>query len=280
MERRQIKRFWQRLALVSALGFSYPVAAAPMDAARIYARIWLQGPYQAAADSMVRTPIYKSILDTLRRDWNSGFLSRDLTSPLTKAVPRALDFILVYLRSTEDEGQVVSRNIAVLGTDGFLYDLRGDPGVPMNVRNGTYFIVLQHRNHLGVQSRSPVLTSTLQSNLQGQFYDFTDLNNCYGADSWQFNPPLVLLEKNVYGLYAGNTNGSIGIEAIAGVSLSTWPKIIASLDRVAIQKENGDQPAYTRADANLNGVVVFAIDYALVQINSGTAAEVPFPLTP
>jgi hypothetical protein len=249
--------------------------AAPSAIARIYVKVWLEGPYDAASNTMVRTAAYKAILDTLKRDWNTKFLTGDITAPITTVVPNALDFILVYMRSTGSGVNPVAQNIGILATNGFLYDLNGDPGISMNVRNGDYHIILLHRNHLAVQSNGAVNTATLTGNNPGQYWDFTDIANCYHATGWINNEPVKLLEENVYGLFAGNAAGAIGHEPGAAI-----PKVVYSLDMAPIQAESGDNPKYTRADTNMNGIVVQALDASPIQLNSGIATEAPMPINP
>lgn len=267
------------LLLTAIILCSESVAAKNMSLARVYAKVWLEGPYDAASGMMRRTPVYKAILDTLKRDWDTHFLQTDLKQPITTLVPQALDFILIYLRSSESEETALAGNIGILGTDGFLYDLYGNPGITLNVRQGVYYIVLVHRNHLPVQSSHAVDISQLSGNLTGHYYDFTLVDNCYPGAQGANNEPVKLLHLNVYGLFAGNTSQQIGMES-PGKSLASWPKIIASLDMTPVQQQSGDDPRYTRADADLSGVVIYALDAAFITLNSGLATETPMPLHP
>ncbi|NLP10915.1 hypothetical protein GX408_11035 [bacterium] len=268
---------WLLLTVITLC--SQSVAAKNMSLARVYAKVWLEGPYDAATGMMRRTPAYKAILDTLKRDWDTHFLQTDLKQPITTLVPQALDFILVYLRSSDSEEAVLAENIGILGVDGFLFDLYGNPGITLNVRQGVYYIVLVHRNHLPVQSSRPVDISQLSGNLAGQYYDFTLATNCYPGAQGMYNEPVKLLSMNVYGLYAGNTIQQIGVERSGG-GLAIWPKIIASLDMMPVQQQSGDDPRYTRADTDLSGIVIYALDAAFITLNSGVATEAPMPLYP
>lgn len=267
------------LLLTAIILCSQSVAGKNMSLARVYAKVWLEGPYDAASGMMRRTPAYKAILDTLKRDWDTHFLQTDLKQPITTLVPQAVDFILVYLRSSESEAAALAGNIGILGADGFLYDLYGNPGITLNVRQGVYYIVLVHRNHLPVQSSHAVDISQLSGNLAGLYYDFTLAANCYPGAEGTYNEPVKLLSANVYGLFAGNTNQQIGMESTGG-GLAAWPKIIASLDMTPVQQQSGDDPRYTRADTDLSGVVIYALDAAFIMLNSGVATETPMPLYP
>ncbi len=245
------------------------------DVAKVFAKVWLEGPYSTATHQMVRTSGYKAILDTLKRDWLTKFLTSDVSTPITTAVPNAMDFVLVYLRNAASGGSPAATALGVIGTNGFLYDLNGDPGVSMNIPNGDYYIVVLHHNHLAVQSATAVNTATLTGNVAGEYFDFTVLANCYQKPSGSNNEPVKMLESGVYGQFAGNAASSIGSETGAAM-----PIIVYSLDGVPIQQGSGDDPKYTRADTNLNGVVVYALDFVPVQMNSGLACEVPMPIVP
>ncbi|HPN34088.1 MAG TPA: hypothetical protein PK843_06225 [bacterium] len=267
------------LLLTAIILCSQSVTAKNMSLARVYAKVWLEGPYDASTGMMRRTPAYKAILDTLKRDWDTHFLQTDLKQPITALVPQALDFILVYLRRSESGEAVLAANIGILGADGFLYDLYGNPGITLNVRQGVYFIILVHRNHLPVQSSRAVDIAQLSGNMAGRYYDFTVAANCYSAAEGKYNEPVKSLSANVYGLFAGNASQQIGMETTGG-GLAAWPKIIASLDMTPVQQQSGDDPRYTRADTDLSGVVIYALDAAFITLNSGVATEAPMPLYP
>jgi len=267
------------LLLTAIILCSQSVAAKNMSLARVYAKVWLEGPYDSASGMMRRTPTYKAILDTLKRDWDTHFLQTDLKQPITTLVPQAVDFILVYLRRSESEETALAGNIGILGADGFLYDLYGNPGITLNVRQGVYYIVLVHRNHLPVQSSRAVDISQLSGNLAGCYYDFTLAANCYPGAKGVYNEPVKWLSANVYGLFAGNANQQIGMES-AGGGYPSWPKIIASLDMTPVQQQSGEDPRYTRADTDLSGLVIYALDAAFITRNSGVATETPLPLHP
>jgi len=103
-------------------------------------------------------------------------------------------------------------------------------------KQGPGFIVVRHRNHLGVMS-NPV-----PSNAAGTFTnDFTLLPNVYKAPGAASNPVVLLSDGIHYGLWAGDVNSN-GIVDITDVN--TVKTAIA-----------GSATGYGLTDANLSAVI-------------------------
>ena len=113
---------------------------------------------------------------------------------------------------------------------------------------GNYYVVIRHRNHLAVMSSSPVSLSGTSS-----LYDFTTAQaKAYGTN------PMKQLTTGVFGMYAGDANGS-GI-----VTASDANAVFGAL--------NGT--GYNNDDVNLTGIVT-AADANTIFGNLNKSTQVP-----
>ncbi|MBN2356654.1 hypothetical protein JXO59_11125 [candidate division KSB1 bacterium] len=254
---------------------------------RIYAKAFLEGNWDIVSAAQT-TPVYKMY-------WYQDFqnvLATQLTDPygvLTTPISQLptlqnhiIDWVNVRLRSTVN-GAYVANAVGFIDEFGYVYDVDGDAGIPVNVAPGSYWIVLSHHNHLPVQSNEVVDTESLTGYGTGDnYWDFTQLSNCY------HNPGLlepaerhlyklggsgvVPIEPPIYGLFGGNTDDEGGNWWEYTDRLAV---IIAGEDRNSPQNESGQLQHYTRADVNLNGYVISGEDRNLPQNNSGIATNVP-----
>ncbi len=136
----------------------------------------------------------------------SGYLP--LTSPHTED-PRVVsslpsgtvDWALLELR-TSASGPAVYTQSVLLSQNGQLMDENGNTAINVFVeRQNSYYIVIKHRNHLAVMSASanPVVN-------EGDI--FTIDYNFSTAESQYYGGDAALLESGVYGMVAGDGNGS------------------------------------------------------------------------
>lgn len=118
-----------------------------VEALEVRARVLIEGAYEAGGDS-------------LRLDLNSGgHLPSE--SPYTEApatctaMPDSIaDWALVELRS-DPAGPAVEQRSALLSRNGYLCSMTGSQGVLFDAADGSYYIVIHHRNHLSVMSARP-----------------------------------------------------------------------------------------------------------------------------
>jgi len=160
----------------------------------------------------------------------------------------AVDWILVELRSVAT-GPAISTRAAFVKSDGTIVDTDGNSTVSFtDISDGNYYIVVRHRNHLAVMSADAVALSG-SSNL----YDFTTGQaQAYGTD------PLIDLGSGVYGMWAGDVNGS---------------GVLNATDRGIAWNERGLE-GYYASDINLSGVCN-ATDRGVVWNNRGKETQVP-----
>jgi hypothetical protein len=141
------------------------------------------------------------------------------------------DWVMVELRNTPD-GAAVSQRSFLLNKNGDIVDWNGsttDLNLP-DALDGSYYVVISHRNHLAAMSADPVL---LSKSSPGNIDFRMLLTNYYGGDAKE-------IESGVYGLYAGDANGNGQIQN--DDKNDYWKGLVGS-------------SGYLSADFNLNGQV-------------------------
>lgn len=144
------------------------------------------------------------------------------------AIPNVnvVDWVLVELRKPSTglpqdaaSATIIGRKAGFLLNNGTVTDLDGVTPISFDIaKQGSAFMVVRHRNHLGIMSNS------LPSNATGSFNnDYTVLANSYkpvGAPS----DPVVLLggASGKYGMWAGdaNKNGVVNVTDINAIKLA------------------------------------------------------------
>lgn len=118
--------------------------------------------------------------------------------------PNAIvDWVFLELRDKSDYMNILATRSALLQRDGDVVDVDGvSPVVFANLLEDDYYVVVKHRNHLGVMSAVPITCSSVSV-----IVDFTnDLNAVFG----EVNGAAVLSNGRL-GLYSGdfNRNGQV-----------------------------------------------------------------------
>ncbi len=82
-----------------------------------------------------------------------------------------VDWVLVELRASGDNTTVVASAAGLLQRDGDVVATNGSLSLTLSAPSGSYYVVLRHRNHLGVMSASPLAltgsSSTVDFTLSG-----------------------------------------------------------------------------------------------------------------
>ncbi|MCK4359757.1 MAG: hypothetical protein KAW92_13655, partial [Candidatus Cloacimonetes bacterium] len=188
-------------------------------------KVWLEGAYETAGDTM-RTSIHGSV------PLNSPYT--DAPATVTSVPADVVDWVWVQLRSTESGATEAQRSL-FLKKDGTIVDTDGTTtGIPFELAPGDYYIIVRHRNHLGIMSATKL---TFVSSGSPNVYNFTTASGqSYGTDA------IKELETGVYGMYSGEGNNS-GIVSIADVTIAI---------------DNRDTVGYETSDYNLSNIVTLA----------------------
>jgi hypothetical protein len=150
--------------------------------------------------------------------------------------PNVVDWVLIELRDAPDAASAtpattLARRAAFLLNDSRIVDLDGTSGLPFQISiNHQLFVVVYHRNHLGIISTNPITIE--QGGLSG--YDFTtNASQAYGNGQ-------ISVGNGYYGMVAGDAN-SDGI-----IDLS---------DKILIWESQSGFNGYLNSDLNLDGEV-------------------------
>jgi hypothetical protein len=176
------------------------------------------------------------------------------------AIPNAniVDWVLVELRkpgsglaSDATSSTIIGRKAGFLLNNGSVTDLDGTTPIAFDItKQGASFVVVRHRNHLGV------LSVSIPSNAAGTFTnDFSVLANSYKASGSSSNPVVLLAGGTKYGLWSGdaNKNGVVNITDINAIKIAVA----------------GSASGYLLTDANLSSSInVTDINLAKTTISS------------
>lgn len=111
-----------------------------------------------------------------------------------------VDWVVIELRSSDDNALVVASRAGLLQRDGDVVDLDGSSPLRMRALEGDYFVAVRHRNHLAAMSN----TTQPFTALAPLNFDFTT-DEVFGMA-----PQLVAVGTPV--LWPGNTNGDAQIK--------------------------------------------------------------------
>ncbi len=210
----------------------YFVFYKPDDVVPLYAKVYLQGPYNTTNHSMKANLRGLSGFPTTQpysgSPWSYGGGETVTTVPAG-----VVDWVLVELRSTYN-GAAVSRRAAFLKSDGTIFDTGSVAADHVNfsgISPGNYYIVIKHRNHLAVISNTAA-TLTGGNTLT---YDFTG-GGAYGTNAMANlgGTPAK------YGMWAGDADGNGQIQ---------------NSDKNSYWQVQVGLSGYQSADFNLNGQV-------------------------
>ena len=156
-----------------------------------------------------------------------------------------VDWVWVELRDANNNTQVRGARSALLQRDGDVVDLDGVSNLQMNVVPQNYYVVVNHRNHLGAMSNTVIALN----NQTPMLVDFTDTSlTTYG------NHTRVQLVDGTMALWSGDTNGMNRIRFLGADS-----SISAIKDQILADPNNGfgsisyTSMGYNNTDLDLNG---------------------------
>jgi len=222
-----------------------------VNASVVNSKIFLQGPYNTGAGSML-TILNSSALLPLTQPYSGvpwNYLgSESVAAGFFSTHPDIVDWVLVELRTGTSAGTTVARRAALLKSDGSIVDINGlGPVRFFGLAAAGYYIVVKHRNHLAIMSSGSVSISGITP-----LYNFTDLQTkAYGTNA-------MMDLGGVYGMYTADTDGSGVVNATD--RSNTWN------DRNLL--------GYYGTDVDLSGVVN-AGDRSTVWNNRNMQTQVP-----
>lgn len=178
---------------------------------------------------------------------------------------KIVDWVWVELRDASNSTVIIDGKPALLQRDGDIVDATASNAstpVSFNKASGDYYVVIKHRNHLGIMSNNAFSLSDVVTTV-----DFTDRNNqiTYGGNAQTtFGMP-----ANTVGMWCGNVNGDTVVQ-YAGTTPDT-PIILSIILNDAGNFLNFPTyvvNGYSTNDINMDGITQYA----------GTTPDTPFIL--
>ena len=172
-----------------------------------------------------------------------------------------VDWVLVSLRETADgSGGPICQAAALLHGDGRIEFIDGFDCCDVNLAQ-SYYIVIEHRNHLIVMSHEPVpiVSNTISYDFRNQEGYIND-PDMFGIFVGQKE-----IAPGVYAMFAGNGNQSDSANSDTDLNFD---------DRTYWEEQNGIIGQYRNGDYNLNGDTNFN-DRTVWEFNNSKFTSVP-----
>ncbi len=121
-----------------------------------------------------------------------------------------IDWVWVELRDATDNTVIVNNKSALLQRDGDVVALDGISNIAMDVETGNYYVVINHRNHLGIMSAIPIALSGTTANIDLS----SDYTSVYGTTN-----AVVDIGNGVLAMYGGDydENGQVQNTDLSGI---------------------------------------------------------------
>ena len=217
---------------------------------RLQLKLFLQGPYETATGLMHDSLRVRRFLPQQELYTNLGFTHKGAGGGETMHTGvtfnygnnAIVDWVFLELRDALDSTRVVATRAALLQRDGDVVETNGtSTEITFSpVPNGNYYVVVQHRNHLGCRTKLPIpLSNNYRTSL--------DLTN--GTTLLAGQNPLKSI-GSVFALYGGdvNRNGQI---AYNGLNSDR----VVILKSVGLLTPNNQFYGYHSEDATMDGSV-------------------------
>lgn len=210
---------------------------------------------------------------------NSGLMNDDLraagyiptTSPYADAATcnasvfnvtgdnAIVDWVWIELRDKNDDTSVILSQSALLQRDGDVVATDGVSNLSPNVSADDYYVVVNHKNHLGIMTETPVL---IKAESTPTIIDFTDINTAtYGTQ-----PAQVTLPSGDMALWAGDVNGD-GLVNFSGDVNRVSTDIILFPSNSSFSTSYDFVDGYFQSDVFLDGNVSFSNEINQIQVS-------------
>jgi hypothetical protein len=222
---------------------------------RIYVDLtaFLEGPFDG---SLMNNFLSDQVLVPVNQPYNAAPWNYYGTESLIPGqVPNKVDWVLVELRdavsaASATPSAIISRKAALILSDGSVVNHDGSPDLEFtNTVSNQLFVVIWHRNHLGMMSATPLTES-------GGIYTY---NFTTGLGMAYLNGQK-LLSSGIYGMFAGDADASSVIDAV---------------DKNSYWMLQTGQKGYKSADFDLNGQVQNQDKNDFWRINLNANCQVP-----
>lgn len=213
-------------------------------ALRVSPKVFLQGPYSSPETAGLMNDDLRTILPTTSP--YSDALTCNASVFTTTGANAIVDWVLVELRDAADRSVVIESRSALLQRDGDVVDVDGTSGVSFSSAAASYYVLVNHRNHLAILSANPIAIGgstfvDLSANPSAVYGTTNAVTNIDGA----------------YAMYSGDfdANGQIQQSDTAGVIL-----LLGS-------------SGYSAADMDMNGQIQITDINNIITPNLGSGEQ-------
>ena len=198
-------------------------------------KVLLEGPYvgkKNGVDSMrciSKAMFNKYTMDPAGKGYVSPYADKMIIEEMPKLTGGTLcDWVYVKIRDGV-KGNYVDSVSAFLRQDGVVCDTAGKPYLSFNkLEKNAYYIVVEHRNHLGAMSKDPVTLKSTATDIN-MLVDFSNKDNVYQKLTVL---PVKYNKSGVYVLYGGDLNRD-GL-----ISVQDQNNIIKSMKKIGYNVED------------------------------------------
>ncbi len=228
----------------------------------VQVRLMLQGPLEASTETGnnsgylmrddLRTanyiPIqepYAEMLDFAHK--GNEFIGLGVTN--IEGHNAIVDWVLLELRTPDDIGAPFATRAALLQRDGDVVDMDGISPVTFPIASGDYYVVAQHRNHLGVMTA----TSLTFDGSNIPFIDFSNpTTQCYGQHA-------TMPMGDIKALWCGdtNTNRQIIFQGVANDPNQIFFEVLTAPENLSTLQINYIMDAYSQGDLDMDGQTIY-----------------------
>ncbi|MBK8565554.1 MAG: hypothetical protein IPN76_19965 [Saprospiraceae bacterium] len=248
----------KKLMLFSLLVAAFSMQMNAHNGLRVSPRLFLAGSYEAST-GLMRDGIRQQGLLPMKEPYSTmynfehfgGGGGETIVSPSvmqTTGNNAIVDWVMVELRSSSDRLKPVGTRSALLQRDGDVVSTDGVSPVNFtNLASGDYYVVVRHRNHLGVMTAKPLPLSNTAT-----LVDFTNTNTLlYGT-----KPCATIGGKRVLWLGDANVDKKVIHQGPANDLFSLYSAVL-SAPANATNSGNFILKGYLTADLNMDGYAAF-----------------------
>ncbi len=218
--------------------------------------VFLQGALLNSSSNLMRDDLRSALLTTTS-PYSDGLTCASTvfndggTGGTGASADNIVDWVWVELRDKDDNTAVIMSQSGLLQRDGDIVATDGLSNIEMPVKADNYYVVIKHRNHLGIMTANTVALSSTSSTV-----DFTDASNTitYGLNA----QTTYGMPSGILAMWTGNINGDTDLKYQGGSNDTTSIKDAVLND---INNDSGSNLyqslGYHNADVNMNGIVQY-----------------------
>ncbi|MDH7444739.1 hypothetical protein [Aquimarina sp. 2201CG14-23] len=137
------------------------------DIVRVSPKVFLQGAMLTSADNFMRDDLRTLGYLPNNTPYSDGAsVDGTIFNDAALDEDNIVDWVLVELRDATTNTTIIDSQSAFVQRDGDIVDVNGNPEVTMTATSGgSYYVVIKHRNHLGIMTDTPVILDVVTTTL-------------------------------------------------------------------------------------------------------------------